>query len=253
MAAEVIMPKLGMSMVEGTVIAWKKQVGDPIAKGEGIVDISSEKIEMELEAPQTASCLRSPSMMAELYLMEPYSAISESRGSKLNTHPMQEQNQPRRWPQRQSRRKKRRRCQQQSRRKTRHQRRQRKTRHQRRRAQRQQSESFAGRQKNGGRSGIGSGVHHRYWPARPHHEGGRGKGVGEGGRFPRRNGPSAARDFSACGSPFVIHAACRGSFKNGFQSGSGGAYRSDRNAKGNRHTHAGKPAAERPTNDDRKG
>ncbi|GED53221.1 dihydrolipoyllysine-residue acetyltransferase component of acetoin cleaving system [Brevibacillus borstelensis] len=51
MAAEVIMPKLGMSMVEGTVIAWKKQVGDPIAKGEGIVDISSEKIEMELEAP----------------------------------------------------------------------------------------------------------------------------------------------------------------------------------------------------------
>ncbi|WP_035990108.1 dihydrolipoamide acetyltransferase family protein [Brevibacillus borstelensis] len=51
MAAEVIMPKLGMSMVEGTVIAWKKQIGDPIAKGEGIVDISSEKIEMELEAP----------------------------------------------------------------------------------------------------------------------------------------------------------------------------------------------------------
>ncbi|MEJ8548703.1 dihydrolipoamide acetyltransferase family protein [Brevibacillus borstelensis] len=51
MAAEVIMPKLGMSMVEGTVIAWKKKVGDQIAKGEGIVDISSEKIEMELEAP----------------------------------------------------------------------------------------------------------------------------------------------------------------------------------------------------------
>lgn len=51
MADAVIMPKLGMSMVEGTVIAWKKKIGDPVAKGEGIVDISSEKIEAEVESP----------------------------------------------------------------------------------------------------------------------------------------------------------------------------------------------------------
>lgn len=50
MAAEVIMPKLGMSMVEGTVVAWKKKIGDQVAKGDGVVDISSEKIEMEVEA-----------------------------------------------------------------------------------------------------------------------------------------------------------------------------------------------------------
>ncbi|MFP3390197.1 dihydrolipoamide acetyltransferase family protein [Brevibacillus sp. SIMBA_040] len=51
MAENIIMPKLGMAMVEGTVIAWKKQAGEPVKKGEGIVDISSEKIEMEVEAP----------------------------------------------------------------------------------------------------------------------------------------------------------------------------------------------------------
>lgn len=51
MAESIIMPKLGMAMVEGTVIAWKKQAGEPVKKGEGIVDISSEKIEMEVEAP----------------------------------------------------------------------------------------------------------------------------------------------------------------------------------------------------------
>ncbi|WP_312107912.1 dihydrolipoamide acetyltransferase family protein [Brevibacillus reuszeri] len=51
MAENIIMPKLGMAMVEGTVIAWKKQTGEPVKKGEGIVDISSEKIEMEVEAP----------------------------------------------------------------------------------------------------------------------------------------------------------------------------------------------------------
>jgi len=51
MAENIIMPKLGMAMVEGTVIAWKKQAGESVKKGEGIVDISSEKIEMEVEAP----------------------------------------------------------------------------------------------------------------------------------------------------------------------------------------------------------
>lgn len=51
MAENIIMPKLGMAMVEGTVVAWKKQAGESVKKGEGIVDISSEKIEMEVEAP----------------------------------------------------------------------------------------------------------------------------------------------------------------------------------------------------------
>lgn len=58
MAHEVIMPKLGMAMVEGTVIAWKKRVGDAVKKGEGIVEISSEKIEMEVEAPADGVLLR---------------------------------------------------------------------------------------------------------------------------------------------------------------------------------------------------
>lgn len=51
MAHELIMPKLGMAMVEGTVTAWKKKPGDLVKKGEGVVEISSEKIEMELESP----------------------------------------------------------------------------------------------------------------------------------------------------------------------------------------------------------
>jgi pyruvate dehydrogenase E2 component (dihydrolipoamide acetyltransferase) len=58
LAHEVIMPKLGMAMVEGTVIAWKKRAGDAVKKGEGIVEISSEKIEMELEAPADGVLLR---------------------------------------------------------------------------------------------------------------------------------------------------------------------------------------------------
>jgi pyruvate dehydrogenase E2 component (dihydrolipoamide acetyltransferase) len=51
MANEVIMPKLGMGMKEGTVVKWLKDVGDPVQKGDAVVVISSEKIEMEVEAP----------------------------------------------------------------------------------------------------------------------------------------------------------------------------------------------------------
>lgn len=50
MASEVIMPKLGMGMEEGTVVEWKKDVGDPVKKGDVVVVISSEKIELEVEA-----------------------------------------------------------------------------------------------------------------------------------------------------------------------------------------------------------
>jgi pyruvate dehydrogenase E2 component (dihydrolipoamide acetyltransferase) len=52
MPVEIIMPKLGMSMEEGTVVEWLKKKGDPVKKGESVVIISSEKIENEIEAPE---------------------------------------------------------------------------------------------------------------------------------------------------------------------------------------------------------
>ncbi|HJV47437.1 MAG TPA: dihydrolipoamide acetyltransferase family protein [Bacillota bacterium] len=51
MATEVVMPKLGLSMKEGTVSVWNKRVGDFVSKGEIIANINSEKIEMEYESP----------------------------------------------------------------------------------------------------------------------------------------------------------------------------------------------------------
>ncbi|RXY98841.1 dihydrolipoamide acetyltransferase family protein [Fictibacillus sp. S7] len=51
MAINVVMPKLGMAMKEGTVSVWNKKVGDPVQKGELIASINSEKIEMEIESP----------------------------------------------------------------------------------------------------------------------------------------------------------------------------------------------------------
>ncbi|MER3125462.1 dihydrolipoamide acetyltransferase family protein [Bacillus pumilus] len=57
MAVEVVMPKLGMSMKEGTVSVWNKDVGETVNKGERIASINSEKIEMEIESPAEGTIL----------------------------------------------------------------------------------------------------------------------------------------------------------------------------------------------------
>lgn len=57
MAVEVVMPKLGMSMKEGTVSVWNKKVGEAVEKGESIASINSEKIEMEIESPANGTVL----------------------------------------------------------------------------------------------------------------------------------------------------------------------------------------------------
>ncbi|PAK32822.1 dihydrolipoamide acetyltransferase family protein [Bacillus safensis] len=57
MAVEVVMPKLGMSMKEGTVSVWNKEIGETVNKGESIASINSEKIEMEIESPAEGTIL----------------------------------------------------------------------------------------------------------------------------------------------------------------------------------------------------
>ncbi|MBS7577441.1 MULTISPECIES: dihydrolipoamide acetyltransferase family protein [unclassified Enterococcus] len=51
MATEIIMPKLGLTMTEGTVDEWLKNEGDSISKGDIVCSISSEKLTHDVEAP----------------------------------------------------------------------------------------------------------------------------------------------------------------------------------------------------------
>jgi 2-oxoglutarate dehydrogenase E2 component (dihydrolipoamide succinyltransferase) len=45
------MPHMGVSIEEGTVIAWHKAVGDAVAEGDVICEIATDKVDMEVEAP----------------------------------------------------------------------------------------------------------------------------------------------------------------------------------------------------------
>lgn len=58
MAVEIIMPKLGVDMQEGEIIEWKKQVGDTVNEGDVLLEINSDKTNMEIEAEDSGVLLK---------------------------------------------------------------------------------------------------------------------------------------------------------------------------------------------------
>src|SRR3954453_12132736 len=50
--AEIIMPKMGDAMTEGKVVRWYKNAGDVVKKGEPVLEIETDKVNLDLEAEQ---------------------------------------------------------------------------------------------------------------------------------------------------------------------------------------------------------
>ena len=48
---QVVMPQMGESVSEGTILEWHKQEGDPVSADETIVEISTDKVDAEVPAP----------------------------------------------------------------------------------------------------------------------------------------------------------------------------------------------------------
>lgn len=51
MATEVVMPQMGESVAEGTIVRWLKQVGDQIERDEPLFEISTDKVDAEIPSP----------------------------------------------------------------------------------------------------------------------------------------------------------------------------------------------------------
>lgn len=58
MAVKVVMPQAGQDLETGMVKHWLKTVGDPVSKGEAIVQIETEKISLDVEAPAAGVILK---------------------------------------------------------------------------------------------------------------------------------------------------------------------------------------------------
>jgi len=54
---EVVMPKMGESVMEGTVLEWKKAVGDTVEQDETLLEISTDKVDSEVPSPEAGTLL----------------------------------------------------------------------------------------------------------------------------------------------------------------------------------------------------
>ncbi|MGA9858413.1 MAG: biotin/lipoyl-containing protein, partial [Solirubrobacteraceae bacterium] len=55
---QVVMPAMGDSVAEGTVLEWHKQEGDSVAADETIVEISTDKVDAEVPAPVSGTIVK---------------------------------------------------------------------------------------------------------------------------------------------------------------------------------------------------
>ena len=49
----VTLPEMGESVTEGSIVEWRKKVGDFVAEGDALVDVTTDKVDVEV--PATAS------------------------------------------------------------------------------------------------------------------------------------------------------------------------------------------------------
>ena len=53
MATDVVMPQMGESIAEGTIVRWMKKVGDKVDRDEPLFEISTDKVDAEIPSPAT--------------------------------------------------------------------------------------------------------------------------------------------------------------------------------------------------------
>src|SRR5215204_5951979 len=51
MPTDVLMPQMGESIAEGTIVRWIKKVGDSIDRDEPLFEISTDKVDAEIPSP----------------------------------------------------------------------------------------------------------------------------------------------------------------------------------------------------------
>ena len=63
MKVEMVMPQMGESIAEGTIVKWLRGVGDSVELDEDILEISTDKVDSEIPTPATG-------VIAEILIQE---------------------------------------------------------------------------------------------------------------------------------------------------------------------------------------
>lgn len=83
MATNVILPRSGMGIEEGTVAKWLKSVGDRVQKGEPIVEIETAKAIQEVEAPVSGTLLKILAVEGQTALVDTEIAVIDDHDAGL--------------------------------------------------------------------------------------------------------------------------------------------------------------------------
>lgn len=57
MSTQVLMPRLGESVDEGTISKWLKAIGDPVAQYEPLLEVNTDKVDTEIPSPTAGTVL----------------------------------------------------------------------------------------------------------------------------------------------------------------------------------------------------
>ncbi|MGA8532735.1 MAG: multifunctional oxoglutarate decarboxylase/oxoglutarate dehydrogenase thiamine pyrophosphate-binding subunit/dihydrolipoyllysine-residue succinyltransferase subunit [Candidatus Tumulicola sp.] len=79
---KVTLPEMGESVTEGSIVEWRKRVGDFVAEGDALVDVTTDKVDVEV--PATASGVITQILAGEGDTVLVGSALAEIDTSKTN-------------------------------------------------------------------------------------------------------------------------------------------------------------------------
>jgi pyruvate dehydrogenase E2 component (dihydrolipoamide acetyltransferase) len=94
---DVVMPKMGESVMEGTVLEWKKQVGDEVELDESLLEISTDKVDSEVPSPAAGTLVEilvpegeTVDVGAPIAVIATGEAVAQPAHPPLATEPMTE-------------------------------------------------------------------------------------------------------------------------------------------------------------------
>lgn len=87
---EMVMPKMGESVMEGTVLSWLKKVGDPIEEDESILEVATDKVDTEIPATHSGILLEIVAEEGAVIQVGKPIAIIETEDEVTSTAPLED-------------------------------------------------------------------------------------------------------------------------------------------------------------------
>src|SRR3954470_24399928 len=87
MATDVVMPQMGESIAEGTIVRWIKKVGERVDRDEPLFEISTDKVDAEIPSPAAGVLVEIRAKEGETVPVNSVVAVIAPAGAKVGGSP----------------------------------------------------------------------------------------------------------------------------------------------------------------------